>query len=78
MEHLSWKEIILLAEKTVNRKTYAPAERVLMLHLRNCRICYGKFCGALMVEDMFSPEGWTIEIENEKKRKKNCFFSPEN
>ncbi len=60
MNHLSADEIINLAKRTVNKEPYSPLERDQMLHLRECRECYDVFCGALMVEDMFSSEGSLI------------------
>lgn len=58
MRHLSDDEIILLAEMTDEELIYTKEQIEMMGHLKICRSCYDKFCGAMMLTEVTSESGY--------------------
>lgn len=58
MNHLTDDELFRLAEITNEYFSYDEDELKMMEHLKNCKECYDKFCGTLILVEVTSDEGY--------------------
>ena len=74
MTHLTDEQLYNLADLTVEMQPYSEEELVQMGHLKDCEICYNKFCAARAILEVTSESGYAVlsEIYSEKAEKECC------
>ena len=57
MIHLDDEQIYNLAERTMQMQPYTEEEKEQMEHMKECEICYNKFCATLALEEVMDESG---------------------
>lgn len=80
MTHLTEDQIYKLAELTIETQPYEKEEIAQMEHIKECKICYEKFCTLLALLDVTSESGYTIlsEVFSKANKRENVNNVSEN